>query len=40
VQRSVADESDGNDDKDQIDDMVSDIGRGYDRESADPPPGV
>jgi hypothetical protein len=37
VQHAVADESDGNDDVDQMDDMVDDIGRGYDLESADPP---
>jgi hypothetical protein len=33
----VADESDGNNDVDQMDDMVADIGRGYDLESEDPP---
>jgi hypothetical protein len=37
VQHAVADESDGNDDVDQMDDMVADIGRGYDLESEDPP---
>jgi hypothetical protein len=36
----VADESDGNDDIDRMDDMVADIGRGYDLESTDPPPEV
>jgi hypothetical protein len=36
VQPAVADESDGNDDVDQIDDMVADIGRTYDMESEDP----
>ncbi len=40
VQPAVADESDGNDDVDQMDDMVADIGRGYDLESEDPPPKV
>jgi hypothetical protein len=40
VQPTVADESDGNDDVDQMDDMVADIGRGYDLESEDPPPKV
>jgi hypothetical protein len=34
---TVADESDGNDDVDRMDDMVADIGRGYDLESKDPP---
>ena len=34
---TVADESDGNDDVDRIDDMVAGIGRGYDLESEDPP---
>jgi hypothetical protein len=33
VQPAVADESDGNDDVDRMDDMVADIGRGYDLES-------
>jgi hypothetical protein len=37
VQHVVADESDGNDDVDQMDDMIADIGRGYDQESEDPP---
>jgi hypothetical protein len=37
VQSAVADESDGNDDVDQMDDMVADIGRGSDLESEDPP---
>jgi hypothetical protein len=38
VQPPVADESDGNnDDEYQMDDMVADIGRGYDLESVDPP---
>jgi hypothetical protein len=40
VQPPVADESDGNDDEDQIYDMVAGIGRGYDVESTDPPPEV
>jgi hypothetical protein len=40
VQPAVADESDGNDDIDWMDDMVADIGRGYDLESEDPPPEV
>jgi hypothetical protein len=40
VQRAVADESDGNDDVDQMDDMVADIGRGHDLDSKDPPPEV
>jgi hypothetical protein len=40
VQPAVADESDGNDDIDQMDDMVADIKRGYDLESEDPPPEV
>jgi hypothetical protein len=30
VQSAVADELDGNDDVDRLDDMVADIGRGYD----------
>jgi phage terminase large subunit GpA-like protein len=38
VQPTVADESDGNDDVDQMDDMVAYIGRGHDLESKDPPP--
>jgi hypothetical protein len=33
---SVGDELDGNDDGDQMDDMVADIGRGCDLGSADP----
>jgi hypothetical protein len=37
VQPTVADELDGNDDEYQMDDMVVDIGRGYDLESTDPP---
>jgi hypothetical protein len=37
VQPAVADESDGNNDVDQIDDMVADIGRRYDMDSKDPP---
>jgi hypothetical protein len=36
VQSAVADESDGNDDVDRMDDMVADIGRGYDLEFEDP----
>jgi hypothetical protein len=40
VQLAVADESNENDDVDQMDDMVADIGRGYDLESEDPPPEV
>jgi hypothetical protein len=40
VQPTVTDESDGNDDVNQMDDMVADIGRGYDLESKDPPPEV
>jgi hypothetical protein len=40
VQPPVADESVGNKDVDQIDDMVADIGRGYDLKSEDPPPEV
>jgi hypothetical protein len=40
VQPAVADDSDGNDDVDRMDDMVADIGRGYDLESEDPPPEV
>jgi hypothetical protein len=40
VQLAVADESNENDDIDQMDDMVADIGRGYDLESKDPPPEV
>jgi hypothetical protein len=37
VQLAVAVESDENDDVDRIDDIVADIGRGYDMESEDPP---
>jgi phage terminase large subunit GpA-like protein len=37
VQPTVADESDGNDDVNRMDNMVADIGWGYDRESEDPP---
>jgi hypothetical protein len=40
VQPVIADESNGNDDVDQMDDMVADIRRGYDLESEDPPPKV
>jgi hypothetical protein len=40
VPPAVADESDGNDDVDQMDDMIADIGRGYDLESKDPSPKV
>jgi hypothetical protein len=40
VRPAVANESDGNDDADQMDDMVADIGRGYDLESEDPSPKV
>jgi hypothetical protein len=40
MRHAVADESDGNDDVDQMDDMVVDIGRGYDLESEYPPPEV
>jgi hypothetical protein len=40
VQPTVADELDGNDDVDRMDDMVADIGRGYDLKSKDPPPEV
>jgi hypothetical protein len=40
VQPPIADESDGNNDEDRIDDMVADIDIGYDLESADPPPEV
>jgi hypothetical protein len=40
VQPAVADESNGNDDVDRMDDMVADIGMGYDLESEDPPPEV
>jgi hypothetical protein len=37
VQPTVADESDGNDDVDQMDDIIADIRRRYDLESEDPP---
>jgi hypothetical protein len=37
VQPAVVDESDRNDDVDRMDDMVADIGRGYDLKSEDPP---
>jgi hypothetical protein len=37
VQHAVADESNGNDDVDQMNDMVADIGRGYNLEFEDPP---
>jgi hypothetical protein len=37
VQPAVADELDGNNDVDWMDDMVADIGRGYNLESEDPP---
>jgi hypothetical protein len=37
VQPVLADESDGNDDVDRMDNMVVDIERGYDMESEDPP---
>jgi hypothetical protein len=37
VQFAIADESDRNDDVNWMDDMVADIGRGYDLESEDPP---
>jgi hypothetical protein len=40
VQPTVADESDGNDDIDQMDDMVADIGTRYDLESEDSLPKV
>jgi hypothetical protein len=40
VQPAIANESDGNDDIDRMDDMVADIGRGYDLEFADPLPKV
>jgi hypothetical protein len=40
VRPAVADESDENDDVDRMDDMVANIGRGYDLESEDPPPEV
>jgi hypothetical protein len=37
VEPTVVDESNGNDDVDQMDDMVADIGKGYDLESENPP---
>jgi hypothetical protein len=37
---AVANESNGNDDVDRMDDMVVNIGMGYDLESEDPPPEV
>jgi hypothetical protein len=37
VQPTVTNVSDGNDDVNRMDDMVADIGRGYDLESEDPP---
>jgi hypothetical protein len=37
VRPMVADQSEGNDDVNQMDDMVTNIGRGYDLESEDPP---
>jgi hypothetical protein len=37
VQPAIANESDGNDDVDQMDDVVAYTGRGYDLESEDPP---
>jgi hypothetical protein len=37
VQPAVVDESDKNDDVDRLDDMVTDIGRGYDLEPKDLP---
>jgi hypothetical protein len=40
VQHAVASESDENNDVDLMDDIVADIGRGYDLESEDPPPKV
>jgi hypothetical protein len=40
VRPAVADESDGNDDIDRMDDMVADIERGYDLGSQDPLPEV
>jgi hypothetical protein len=40
VQPFIADESGRNDDKYQMDDMITDIGRGYDLGSVDPPPEV
>jgi hypothetical protein len=40
VRPAIANESDGNDDVDQMDDMVADSGKGYDLESEDPLPEV
>jgi hypothetical protein len=40
VHPRVANESDGNDDVNQMDDMVADIRRVYDLKSEDPPPEV
>jgi hypothetical protein len=37
VQPAIANELDENDDVDQMDDMVADIGRGYDLDSEDQP---
>jgi hypothetical protein len=37
VQPTVADESNGNNDVDRMDEMVPDIGRGYNLESENPP---
>jgi hypothetical protein len=37
VQPQIANESDENNDEDQMDDIVADIGRKYDLESVDPP---
>jgi hypothetical protein len=36
VQPAVANESDGNNDVDRMNDMIADIRRGYDMESEDP----
>jgi hypothetical protein len=40
VRTAVANESDGNDDVNRMDDMVADIGRRYDLKSKDPLPDV
>jgi hypothetical protein len=40
VRTAVANESDGNDDVNRMDDMVADIGRQYDLKSKDPLPDV
>jgi hypothetical protein len=40
VWHAVANESNGNDDVDRMDDMVVNIGMGYDLEFEDPPPEV